>query len=941
METKTDSRLKKFIKEYGFVFLAFLIPLLLMWLIYIALEVYPFGKNSVLVLDLNGQYVYFFEELRAKVLEGGSMLYSWARSLGGEFMGIYAYYISSPFSYLVVLFPKDHITEALLTIILLKCGCLGASMSIYLFKTTKYRRVNKLNIIIFSTMYALSAYAVVQAHNTMWMENVIMLPLIALGIEKLINERKFILFVSTFIISLMTSFYIGYMTCIFVAAYFFYYYFAHNINNENNLYQEKNHFIKSLGRIVLYSAIALCAACVILLPAIYSMTFGKTTFSNPQFTFTQKFKFIDMLVKFLPGSYDTVRPEGLPFLYCGVLILILVPIYFMTKQINARERILSGAIICFFVFSFNILAVDTVWHCFQKPNWLNYRYSFMLIFLLLVFAYRAIEHIDKIDYKWVIVIFMFISVTTLIIQKNDYEFVDDLKCIWLTLALLAIYIILLHLKTLKHYRRLASQLLLIFVCVEMFLGGLMNAVGLDSDVRMSKRTSYRDYFEKMQPVVDYVKDYDSRKFGSEFYRMEKTVHRKTNDCMTLGFYGISNSTSTLNAPVIRYLHQLGYSSKSNWTKYLGGTYAADSLLGIRYVITESTSDLSAGYEHIYIDPESGYYVWYNPNALSLAYVVNDEIEGIDLSEEESPFLMINQLFTSMTGEKCEVFKTCNVQSTDYDNIVTSYVSEHRKFDEDNANQIGRINFIVDVPAGHEGFLYFPTDYPREAKLKINGTDSGTVMGNETDRVISIGKYDADTSVSLTVTLEDDPLYIMTGYQYFYYFDEAEYAKAMEILKSQQLDITEFSDTKINGTINVTNEDGLLYTSIPYDDGWHVRIDGEEADLVKVQNSLLAVRITPGEHEIEMHYMPKCFVIGLSLTIFGFAAFFLSIFLYARRTKKLRTEWAEKNRKALEQVFLDEDETVAIATSEDLEEMAVAVSDDIAEEDSGDTNSDDE
>ena len=102
-------------QEYGYLFLASLIPAVLFFLIYLARGLYPFGEGTVLVLDLNGQYVYFFEALRDAVLDGGSLLYSWARSLGGEFLGIYAYYIASPLSYLVALFPTDRMLEALLT----------------------------------------------------------------------------------------------------------------------------------------------------------------------------------------------------------------------------------------------------------------------------------------------------------------------------------------------------------------------------------------------------------------------------------------------------------------------------------------------------------------------------------------------------------------------------------------------------------------------------------------------------------------------------------------------------------------------------------------------------------------------------------------------------------------------------------------------------------
>ena len=76
--------------EYLYLTLAFLIPIVIMYVIYIFMTVWPFGKYSCMVLDLNGQYVYYFEKLRDVLTKGGSLLYAWERSLGGEFMGIFA-----------------------------------------------------------------------------------------------------------------------------------------------------------------------------------------------------------------------------------------------------------------------------------------------------------------------------------------------------------------------------------------------------------------------------------------------------------------------------------------------------------------------------------------------------------------------------------------------------------------------------------------------------------------------------------------------------------------------------------------------------------------------------------------------------------------------------------------------------------------------------------
>ena len=90
----------------SYLVFCFIIPVLLMYLIYLAMEIHPFGDGSVLVLDLNGQYVYFFEALRNAIFGEGSLLYSFYRALGGEFIGMYAYYLASPLSYLVALFRK-------------------------------------------------------------------------------------------------------------------------------------------------------------------------------------------------------------------------------------------------------------------------------------------------------------------------------------------------------------------------------------------------------------------------------------------------------------------------------------------------------------------------------------------------------------------------------------------------------------------------------------------------------------------------------------------------------------------------------------------------------------------------------------------------------------------------------------------------------------------
>ena len=896
-------------EKYNFLIIAFLIPLIIMWMIYIALEVFPFGNNSVLVLDLNGQYVYFFEDLKHKILEGSSMLYTWTRSLGGEFMGIFAYYLSSPFSFLVIFFSDDHMTEALLLIILLKTGAMGATMAYYLNES---HPTKKINCIIFSTCYALCAYAVVMANNTMWMDCLILLPLVTLGIERLIKKRQFKLFVFGLSMSLLTSFYIGYMVCLYVAVYFFYYYLATGSKNQNNFYLEDNHFLKSFLRIILYSVIAIAIASIIILPAYTSLQFGKSEFSTPNYTFEQRFDWLDILVKLFPGSYDTVRPEGIPFIYCGTIVLLLLPLYFISSRISARERMMGGAILIFFLLSFNVSALDIIWHGFQKPNWLNYRYSFMFTFLIIVFAYKAFGKLKYANYKNVALFGGVFTLLLFIIQKQDYKNVDDLKTIWFSLLCITAFVTSLYFVYRKKYRDIGTAVVALLVFAELFASGLFNAAALDSDVLMSSRDSYNNYMNFVRPAVDFVKDYDT----SPFYRMEKNFHRqgngRTNDSMALNYYGISNSTSTLNKSAIQILHKYGYASRSHWSQYLGGTPVSDALLGIKYVISNNeiinnvyneigklTQDKALG-DSIFSGSnrkdEYNLYVYENPLALSLGFAVSSDVVNLEITDYQSPFLLMNALCSSFTEEDdyFEIFESLTLIDTDFTNITTNFSTNHRKYNKRNSDQTAEIVYSVYVEAGKPVYMYIPTDYPRECDMYLNGTKVGTYMGNKTDCVQYLGIFDYDGEITVTLRLKDDPLYIRTNQEYFFSLNTELFEQVFTELSEGNLNITKFDTDYIEGTVNVSEDKDLLFTSIVFDEGWEVCVDGKKQELVKTNDGFIAVPITEGTHTVTFTYLPKCYVLGLTFSITGLAAFAGLIVFDEYKKRRQRRIWILEN-----------------------------------------------
>ena len=207
------ARLPKFTKYSKFYLLfAFLAPMLLMLVTYLIYGVYPLGSKSVLVLDLNAQYVYFFNALRRAIYGDASLIYSFSRALGGEFIGIFAYYLSSPLSWIVALFPEKFMLEALLFLFVVKCGLCGLTLAWYL---DRHNIGTKQSRIIFGILYAMCGYGIIYQHNTMWIDCMYLLPLVALGIEDLISKRKYMLFAISLGVAIFSSFYIGFMMCIF------------------------------------------------------------------------------------------------------------------------------------------------------------------------------------------------------------------------------------------------------------------------------------------------------------------------------------------------------------------------------------------------------------------------------------------------------------------------------------------------------------------------------------------------------------------------------------------------------------------------------------------------------------------------------------------------------------------------------------------------------
>ena len=785
-------------------------------------------------------------------------------------------------------------------------------------------------VIAFSIFYAMSSYALVQQHNTMWIDAVMWLPLITLGLEELIKHGKYKLYTVSLAVTLFSNFYIGFMVCIYCLLYFFFYYAAHGGTEQANPLRERLHFLKALLRTAFFSFLAIGIAMVILLSAYYSLNFGKTTFSNPQWVWNLNFDIIDLLYKFLPGSYDTVRPEGLPFVYCGMLTLLFLPAYFLSQKYPMRQKIISAIFVLIFVASMSFSVTDLIWHCFQRPNWLNYRYSFMLCFYLCVLACRAFAVFESVSLKLIAGMGGLIALFCVFLQQytsGEYVDPDNYTCIWFSLLCIVAYLAVLGFLRSAKKKEIVSVVLVAVISVEVFLSGLWNLNGLDSDVSFSRYSYYNNFLDKTRPIVEQVQESDTT-----FYRMEKTFSRKTNDNMALGIRGLSGSTSTLNKETIQFLNRMGYASASHWSKYLGGTPVNDSLLGLKYIISDSTA-----YENYYQvykqDAINQYTAYYNPYALSIAYGVDEALldfplgyiksdttadpdgespskigsaisavkgklnEWLDIDETvnnaeyrddyNSPFERMNAIITAMLGEEetVEVFVPVQISATEEENLLKSYTPGHNYYTVINADAEAYVTYSIEMPADAELYFYMPSDYPREVSLLLseNGTsyEYGTFHGSDTSRIISLGMQSEGDALSLRLTLKSTFVCPMIGEEYFYYIDWAVFEDVMARLGQDQYQVTEYDEKSFVGTFTASREHELVMTTIAYDKGWKVLVDGQEVETHKALGSLVSFYVD-GEsgqtHTVELIYSPNTFWIGLTVSLISIGILILLIVL---------------------------------------------------------------
>lgn len=813
------NKIKTNLKNNKYVWLTIGISTFLFLIIYALKSIIPIGKNTLLTVDFYHQYGPLLAELYDKVMAGDNLIYSFSTGLGLPFFRNFYNYLSSPFNIIMFLFNRENIVTAFSIIIALKIITASAIMTYFL---NKFFNKNSIATTIFGLTYAFSSYFVAFYWNIMWLDSLVFLPLIILGIKKLIDEDKINLYILSLFLSILANYFITYMICLFACLFFIIY-----IIFKNDL--SRKELIKKILLFTLSSLIAGGLACFMLLPYVSSLntisatgdsfTFYKTFNFNPLYFLANHFSLTDSIVFSSQDYY-------IPNISSGITIFILLIAFYFNSDIKLKYKIMASIFILFLFFSFLYVPLDFIWHGFHTPNDLPFRFSFIYVFIINIIAFYSLDKIDSLKIKYAIIIFMILF--SFLFYLSHINFLTKFK-LEINILFLLISLIILIIYKFKHIYNI-KYILLFIICIDIILN-INENWKIDHD-----KNVFIDNYISVDSAVQNIKNRDN-----SFYRIEKNFNQTLNDGAWYNYNGISAFSSVAYEQMAKVQKSLGLPGNDvNSYYYRQNTPIYNSIMSVKYFIgLENQNPL---YEQI--DTINYYEIYKNNYYLPPVFAVSSKIKKLD-SNTSNPFLNQNNFVLRATNIT-NILEKLPIEANDNQN---NYYLVGDMINNTNQNLNSTVKLNIKTQRNGNVYLYVYS-YALE-NFRANNT-LYAVTTNE-PYIIDIGYFDKDKNITLNFGLNSE-IYnvIVLAYQ----MDTDKFESFYHTLNKNALQITNFNNNYIEGIMEVDN-DKTVFTSFSFDDGFEVYIDDKKVETFKLANSFLGFDIDKGNHNVKIIYkVPK-------------------------------------------------------------------------------------
>lgn len=865
---------ENFFKKNKFIILAFCIPFLLMTIAFALMKVAPFGDKQILMTDLWHQYYPFLVDLQEKLKNGESLFWSWTQGGGVNYFALMSYYLISPLNFLSVLIPKEFLREFLMFSVSARVACAGMFMAIFL--RSIYKK-NDMSIVIFGCSFSFCAFFMGYYWNTIWLDAVCLTPLVVLGAVKLLKENKFRLYVITLALSLLTNYYIGFFTCIFMLILFICYSIIK--------WDGRKPFFTNLFKMGIFSLLAVGITAVLLIPAFmglqntyasesefpaaFAINIGETNDLNG--VLKALMAVTANLISFrAPG---TASYDGLPNIACGTLVLVLAFLFFLSKEIPRREKVVSGCLVLFFMLSFIIRQLDYIWHGFHFTNMVPYRFSYLLSFVLIVMAFQVFTLWDRIFLRELLLTLPLLACVLGFAVVNEAE---KYAVVGTTVLALAFCTLLLFNKKKMISRKVFLAILTIIVLGE---SGVTAYLGV-STTRVTSMDQYPSGGKDTEKIIETMNQME--KETSEMWRAEMSSCQTLNDGSLNGYRGLSMFSSMANVNMTQFFENMGLMGWKSGNRYSYGESSpvANVFMNLKYIISRDGM-IGNSYDLREVASEGNVKLYKNEHYLPMGFMTDDFLSQWEINENEdefNPFETQSEFFRLATGVEEPLYTPVEVTTqghTDFEQFpVEKTAYGNYKFHCNDSSIIPSLKWNFETMEEGIYFVYAKITEGEAISVTRRSTyEAEPQKCGDFDMkrgyIACIGEVPKGEIISISTTLPQGQS--GTAQVYVNQFHPEVFEKGYEEISKDVMTTTYLTGNTMEGTIEVS-QDGLFYTSIPYEMGWSAKVDGEKVEITPVGDALLAFPLSAGSHEIELKFYPRGFWPGLIITLLSLAVF---------------------------------------------------------------------
>ena len=865
---------REFAIRNRYIWLSFLIPFVLMVTAFALMSVSPFGDKQILVTDLWHQYFPFLADFQYKLQHGESFFWTWSVGGGVNYFSLMSYYLASPVNFLSVFIPADWLREFLMFSVALKIA-LGGAFTAYFFKSV-YKR-NDVSLIMFACCFSFCAYFMGYYWNTIWMDTVCITPLVALGTVKLLTENRFRLFTVSLALALIMNYYIGLFVCIFVLMIFIGYSIVYWSGMKN--------FFVNLLKTGIFSLIAIGLTTFFLLPAFMAL---KNTHASGS-TFPSTFAINiggsnDLLgvlraLKSITGSFANFTcaankaADALPNISCSAFAMFFGFLSLTSPKIRLREKIVSMGLIFFMFLSCIIRQLDYIWHGFHFTNMIPYRFSFLISFILIVMAFRAFTTIDSISVVGALIATaMSIAVILMMVGDPGTEkmFTDHSDWQIPNLIAIAALTVFIAVVVILYTKRVIPKTVMIIALMVVTIA--QSGVTAYLGVNRTTVTGTYEYPRGGENMVNIVNTMNEREADTpELWRAETATTQTLNDGALNHYHGLSMFNSMANENMTRFFENFGMMGWKSGNRY---TYAESSpvtnlFMNLKYIIARS-GKVNNTYDLASVSASGSVGLFQNTHYIPMGFMTNSALgnwQENDNEDQFNPFEKQNEFFKYATGIQDDVYTRLEVVSQGHTEAekFTVIKKEYGLYDFScvDTTTTPHVKWNYEAPKDGLYMMYADIQDGDDVTVMVNDVAQSAKYGMARSYVACIGYFSKGDKISVYADLKTGSsgkarVYVdMLNKDVF----ESGYAKLSESVMTT----TKCTSSSMEGTINV-KENGLFYTSIPYEKGWTATVDGQKVDITPVGNSLLAFPLEAGEHEIKLKYYPNGFWAGFAVSM---------------------------------------------------------------------------